>query len=219
MPLPLPEPCAVTAMPQTVAESGMAPHYTRPRKDGSRPGTYWFNTLRPTAGTGWDLEAVAFHETVPGHHSQLARLQRADRAAAAAAAVGHRARRGLGALRRAAGRRVRAVQRRARPSSARSTSRCTGRRGWSSTPACTRFGWSRQQARDYLLEHVALAEGFLTDEIDRYIAWPGQALAYLVGQREILRLRDRSRAALGDRFDLPAFNGALLDSGNLPMPC
>jgi uncharacterized protein (DUF885 family) len=80
------------------------------------------------------------------------------------------------------------------------------------------FGWSRQQARDYLLEHVALAEGFLTDEIDRYIAWPGQALAYLVGQREILRLRERSRAALGGRFDLPAFNGALLDSGNLPMP-
>jgi hypothetical protein len=76
MPQPLPDPCAVTPMPQTVAESGMAPHYTRPRKDGSRPGTYWFNTQRPTAGTGWDLEAVAFHETVPGHHSQLARLQR-----------------------------------------------------------------------------------------------------------------------------------------------
>jgi uncharacterized protein (DUF885 family) len=79
------------------------------------------------------------------------------------------------------------------------------------------MGWSRQQARDYLLEHVALAEGFLTDEIDRYIAWPGQALAYLVGQREILRLRESARAALGGRFDLPAFNGALLDSGNLPM--
>ncbi|MDT4942559.1 MAG: hypothetical protein QOJ34_2648, partial [Pseudonocardiales bacterium] len=79
-------------------------------------------------------------------------------------------------------------------------------------------GWSRQQARDYLVEHVALAEGFLINEIDRYIAWPGQALAYLVGQREILRLRDRARDALGAAFELPAFNAALLDSGNLPMP-
>src|SRR5439155_8640665 len=78
MPQPLPEPCAVTPMPRTVAESGMAPHYTRPKLDGSRPGTYWFNTLGATAGTGWDLEAVAFHETVPGHHSQLARLQRLE---------------------------------------------------------------------------------------------------------------------------------------------
>jgi uncharacterized protein (DUF885 family) len=80
------------------------------------------------------------------------------------------------------------------------------------------LGWSRQQARDYLIEHVALAEGFLTAEIDRYIAWPGQALAYLVGQREILRLREHAQSALGAAFDLPAFNGALLDHGNLPMP-
>ena len=52
-----------------------APHYTAPRLDGGRPGTFWFNTLRPTAGTGWDIEAVAFHEAVPGHHLQLSRLQ------------------------------------------------------------------------------------------------------------------------------------------------
>ena len=75
MPPPLPEPCAVEPMPPTVAESGMAPHYSPPRRDGTRPGTYWFNTLRASAGAGWDLEAVAFHETVPGHHSQLARQQ------------------------------------------------------------------------------------------------------------------------------------------------
>ena len=55
-------------------------------------------------------------------------------------------------------------------------------------------------------------------EIDRYIAWPGQALAYMAGQREILRLREHARSALGARFELPAFNGALLDHGNVPMP-
>src|SRR5262249_49026152 len=80
------------------------------------------------------------------------------------------------------------------------------------------MGWTRQQARDYLLEHVALAEGFLTAEIDRYIVWPGQALAYMVGQREILRLRERARSALGVGFELTAFNGALLGQGNVPMP-
>jgi uncharacterized protein (DUF885 family) len=217
MPEPLPEPCAVSPMPQTVAESGMAPHYTLPREDGSRPGTYWFNTLLPTAGTGWDLEAVAFHETVPGHHSQLARLQRLA---------------GLPLLQRL-------------PITVHAegwglyAERLAGEFGlYSGVEAeigavyvemhraarlvvdtgLHALGWSRQRARDYLVEHVALAEGFLVAEIDRYIAWPGQALAYLVGQREILRLREHARAARGERFDLPEFNAAVLDHGNLPMP-
>ncbi|MDT4914624.1 MAG: hypothetical protein QOC66_3752 [Pseudonocardiales bacterium] len=217
MPLPLPEPCAVSPMPQTVAEAGMAPHYTRPRQDGSRPGTYWFNTLRPTAGTGWDLEAVAFHETVPGHHSQLARLQRLTdlpllqqlSITVHAEGWGLYAERLAGEFGLYSGVEAEIGAVYVEMHRAARLVVDTGLHA---------FGWSRQQARSYLLEHVALSEGFLTDEIDRYIVWPGQALAYLVGQREILRLRDRSRAALGDRFDLPAFNGALLDSGNLPMP-
>src|SRR6185369_9684676 len=74
-PQPLPPPCEVTPMPEVVAVSGAAPHYTPPRLDGGRAGTFWFNTARPTPGTGWDLEVVAFHEAVPGHHLQLSRLQ------------------------------------------------------------------------------------------------------------------------------------------------
>src|SRR5262249_54680650 len=74
-PEPLPPPCQVTPMPEVVAESGAAPHYTPPRLDGGRPGTYWFNTKRPTAGTGWDTQVGAFPEAVPGHHLQLSRLQ------------------------------------------------------------------------------------------------------------------------------------------------
>jgi len=214
---PLPPPCAVTPMPATVAESGLAPHYTRPRRDGSRPGTYWFNTVRASAGTGWDLEAVAFHETVPGHHSQLARQQQlaglpllqqlsitvhsegwglyAERLAGEFGLYsGIEAE--IGSVYIEMHRAARLVV-------------DTGLHA---------LGWSRRQAQAYLVDHVALAEGFLLDEIDRYIAWPGQALAYLVGQREILRLRDEAQAALGERFELPAFNAALLDSGNVPMP-
>jgi uncharacterized protein (DUF885 family) len=217
MPAPLPDPCAVSPMPQTVGESGMAPHYTRPRRDGSRPGTYWFNTFRATAGTGWDLEAVAFHETVPGHHSQLARLQRiADLPLLQQLSITvHAEGWGLYAERLAdefglysgveAQLGVVYVE-------MHRAARLVVDTGLHAK------GWSRQQARDYLIEHVALAEGFLTDEIDRYIAWPGQALAYLVGQREILRLRAQAQAVLGDAFELPAFNAAILDHGNLPMP-
>jgi uncharacterized protein (DUF885 family) len=217
MPQPLPDPCAVTPMPQTVAESGMAPHYTRPKQDGSRPGTYWFNTLRATAGTGWDLEAVAFHETVPGHHSQLARLQRLERlpllqqlsVTVHAEGWGLYAERVAGEFGLYSGVEAQIGSVYVEMHRAARLVVDTGLHA---------MGWSRQQARDYLLEHVALAEGFLTSEIDRYIAWPGQALAYLVGQREILRLRERAREQLGSAFDLPGFNGALLDHGNLPMP-
>jgi uncharacterized protein (DUF885 family) len=217
MPRPLPDPCAVTPMPETVAESGMAPHYTRPKHDGSRPGTYWFNTRRPTAGTGWDLEAVAFHETVPGHHSQLARLQRLEdlpllqqlSITVHAEGWGLYAERLAGEFGLYSGVEAEIGSVYVEMHRAARLVVDTGLHA---------KGWTRQQARDYLLEHVALAEGFLTDEIDRYIAWPGQALAYLVGQREILRLREQARAAHGAAFDLPAFNAAVLDHGNLPMP-
>jgi uncharacterized protein (DUF885 family) len=217
MPAPLPDACVVTPMPPTVAEAGMAPHYTPPRTDGSRPGTYWFNTVRATAGTGWDLEATAFHETVPGHHSQLARVQLLPELPLLQQLPFTTHAEGWGLY----------------------AERLAGEYGlYSSTEAeigavyvemfraarlvvdtgLHAFGWSRQRATDWFMEHVALAEGFLHNEIDRYIAWPGQALAYMVGQREILRLRDEARATTGARFSIPAFNAAVLDSGSLPMP-
>jgi uncharacterized protein (DUF885 family) len=217
MPPPLPEPCAVTPMPATVGESGMAPHYTRPQQDGSRPGTFWFNTLRPTAGAGWDLEAVAFHETVPGHHSQVARTQVLDdlpllqQLTITVHAEGW----GLYAE-RLAGEFGLYSDVRAEIGSVYIEMHRAARLVVDT--GLHAFGWSRARAVEYVVEHVALPESFLANEIDRYIAWPGQALAYLAGQREILRLRAKAEAALGDAFDLPAFNGALLDSGSVPMP-
>jgi uncharacterized protein (DUF885 family) len=217
LPAPLPAPCAVEPMPATVAESGMAPHYTPPKEDGSRPGTFWFNTVQATAGTGWDLEAVAFHEAVPGHHSQLGRAQRleglpllqrlpvtvhaegwglyAERLAGEFGLYSD-ARAEIGAIYMEMHRAARLVV-------------DTGLHA---------LGWSRSQASDYMIAHIALPESFLVSEVDRYIAWPGQALAYLVGQREILRLRERARDELGAAFDLPDFNAALLDSGSVSMP-
>jgi len=217
-PAPLPPPCEVTPMPEVVAVSGAAPHYTPPRLDGGRPGTFWFNTRRPTAGTGWDIEVVAFHEAVPGHHLQLSRLQLltdlpalqrqrslavfsegwglyAEQLAEEVGLYGDD--RGLlGAISTSLMRAVRLVV----------------------DTGIHAFGWSRERALEYAVEHVPMPPEFMAAEIDRYVVMPGQALAYLTGKLEIIRIRDEARTRLGPAFSLPAFHAAVLDHGSLPMP-
>jgi uncharacterized protein (DUF885 family) len=217
-PQPLPPPCEVTPMPQVVALGGAAPHYTPPRLDGGRAGTFWFNTERPTAGTGWDLEVVAFHEAVPGHHLQLSRLQLltdlpalqrqrslpvfsegwglyAEQLAEEAGLYADD--RGLlGAISSSLMRAARLVV----------------------DTGLHFFGWSRERALDFMVTHVPMPPEFLAAEIDRYIVVPGQALAYLTGKLEIIRIRDEAQRRLGQEFSLPAFHAAVLDHGSLPMP-
>jgi uncharacterized protein (DUF885 family) len=217
-PAPLPPPCAVRPMPEIVAVSGAAPHYTPPRLDGGRPGTFWFNTERPTAGTGWDIDVVAFHEAVPGHHLQLSRLQLLT---------------GLPALQRqrslavfSEGWGLYAEQ------LAEETGLYTDDRGLLGSVSTSlmraarlvvdtgihAYGWSRERALQFMAEHVPMPREFLADEVDRYVVMPGQALAYLTGKLEILRIRDDARKRLGPAFSLPSFHGAVLDHGSLPMP-
>ena len=80
------------------------------------------------------------------------------------------------------------------------------------------MGWSREQAIDYMLRNTGLSRSDVENEVDRYIIWPGQALAYKVGQREILSLRSDAKAALGPRFDLRAFHDAVLADGAVSLP-
>lgn len=205
-------------MPSVVAISGAAPHYTPPRLGGGRPGTFWFNTERPTAGTGWDLEAVAFHEAVPRHHLQLSRLQMLTElpvlqrqrsitvfsegwglyAEQMAEEVGLYAdeRSVLGAITASAMRAARLVV-------------DTGLHS---------MGWSRGQALAFFTAHVPMPAEFLTAEIERYIVMPGQALSCYTGKLELLRLRDEARKPLGPAFGLPSFHAAVLDRGSLPLP-
>jgi uncharacterized protein (DUF885 family) len=217
-PAPLPPPCEVTPMPDVVALGGAAPHYTPPRLDGGRAGTFWFNTRKPTAGTGWDIDVVAFHEAVPGHHLQLSRLQLLGELPALqrqrslpvfsegwglyaeqlAEEMGlYTDERGLlGAVSTSLMRAVRLVV-------------DTGLHS---------LGWSRERAAAYAVEHVPLPREFMAAEIDRYLVMPGQALCYLTGKLEIIRLRDQARLRLGPAFSLPEFHAAVLDHGSLPMP-
>ncbi len=217
-PKPLPPPCNVTPMPEVVAISGAAPHYTPPRLDGGRPGTFWFNTERPTAGTGWDIEVVAFHEAVPGHHLQLSRLQLLTDLPAL------QRQRSLPVFSEGWGLYAEQL--------AEETGLYADERGLLGSISTSlmraarlvvdtgihHFGWSREQALEFIVEHVPMPREFLANEIDRYIVMPGQALAYLTGKLEILRLREAARDRLGPAFSLPDFHAAVLDHGSLPMP-
>jgi len=217
-PDPLPAPCDVTPMPEVVAVSGAAPHYTPPRLDGGRPGTFWFNTERPTAGTGWDIEVVAFHEAVPGHHLQLSRLQLLTSLPAL-----QRQRSlpvfsegwGLYAEQLAEEAGLYADDRGLLGSISTSLMRAARLVVDTGIHA---FGWSRERALEFLVEHVPMPREFLAAEVDRYVVMPGQALAYLTGKLEILRIREEAERRLGPAFSLPAFHAAVLDHGSLPMP-
>ena len=78
-------------------------------------------------------------------------------------------------------------------------------------------GWTRQQAIDFFKDNAAKTELDIINEIDRYIGWPGQALAYKIGQLRILAIRERCEIALGDKFDVRAFHDELLGAGALPL--
>ena len=79
------------------------------------------------------------------------------------------------------------------------------------------FGWSRSRAADFMWQHTATTQANVRNEIDRYITWPGQALAYMVGRREIRRLRQLAQSRLGAGFDIRAFHGSVLGGGAVPL--
>jgi uncharacterized protein (DUF885 family) len=214
---PMPPPCAVEPMPPHMAEFGAPPYYAPPARDRSRPGAYLFNNVHPGQAGSWALEATAFHEAVPGHHAQFSRLQLlphlpllltafyvvphgegwglyAERLADEFGLYSDDMQR-LGMLGCAAWRAVRLVV----------------------DSGLHARGWSRARAQEFALAHSPMPEAFVDAEIDRYIALPGQALGYLVGQREILRLRHDAKARLGAAFDIRDFHSAVLDHGSLPL--
>jgi uncharacterized protein (DUF885 family) len=209
--------CRVEPVPAADAPGAPPAYYLQPALDGSRPGTYFANTHRATERYRYNAEATAFHEAVPGHHFQrtiaqeltdLPLLRRlamvtaysegwalycerlADEIGLYASDLGRFGMLCLDSMR--AGRLV--VD--------------TGLHA---------LGWSRQQAVDYLLEHTPMSAVEVGTEVDRYIAVPGQALAYLVGRLEIERLRAGAEQALGDRFDVRGFHDTVLGGGPLPL--
>jgi uncharacterized protein (DUF885 family) len=210
-------PYGVRAFPDYEAPSQTTAQYYPGAADGSRAGYFLVNTYRLDMRPSFEMEALTLHEAVPGHHLQIARAQEL---------------RHLPDFRRNASYTVYvegwALYAESLGSSmgfyADPYSRF-GQLTYEMWRACRlvvdtglhQFGWTRQQAIDYLRENTAKTEQDIAVEVDRYIVWPGQALAYKIGELKIKELRAKAERELQSRFDLGRFHNALLDNGPLPL--
>ncbi len=208
--------CTVREIPDLEAPETTIAYYLPPASDGSRPGIYWVNTYQPETRTRFECEALAFHESVPGHHLQIALAQELDlppfrRFSAINAYV-----EGWGLY----------AERLADEMGLYSSD--LTRLGMLSMDSLRAGrlvvdtglhskGWSRQQAVQFLRENSPQALNNIDNEVDRYIAWPGQALGYMIGRLELDRLRDHARMHLGARFDVRAFHDVVLGHGAVPL--
>ena len=210
-------PCVVREMDAAEAENSVLGYYLSPAADGSRPGAHVVNTYRPELRARFEYDVLAFHESVPGHHLQIGVAQSLT---------------GLPNFRRFAyidahGEGWALYAERLCDEMGLYTDELS-RLGMVSFDAWRagrlvvdtgmhQFGWSRARAIAFLRDNTALSEVNIANEVDRYIAMPGQALAYMVGRLRITDLRDRARAALGAAFDLRQFHHQVLGHGPLPL--
>ncbi|WP_238005689.1 DUF885 domain-containing protein [Dactylosporangium sp. AC04546] len=209
--------CTVAAVPADEAPGAPAAYYLAPAVDGSRPGIYFANTSQPGGRDRTLSEATAFHEGVPGHHLQISLaleltglplLRRIGMFTAYGEGWGLYAERLADEMGLYSGPLARLGM--------LATDSMRAARLVVDTGIHAK-GWSREQVVDYLRANTVMPEVEIQSETDRYIADPGQALAYMVGRLEIRRLREDARAALGDRFDIRAFHDTVLTCGPLPL--
>lgn len=211
-------PCVVTRMLPAEEEHSTVAYYRDPAADGSRPGEYYVNTSHPETRPRYEAEALSFHEAVPGHHLQVAlsqelpdtlpALRRHSYLMAYVEGWGLYSERLANEMGLYSG----DIDR-------------LGMLSYDAWRACRlvvdtgmhALGWSRDQAISFMREHSALAQNNIVNEVDRYLGRPGQALAYKIGQLEILRLRREAEARLGAAFDIRAFHDAVLGHGPLPL--
>jgi uncharacterized protein (DUF885 family) len=215
----LPEaPCEVRPIPAHEAPYTTIAYYQPSEPGGGRPGVYFINTHAPDTRPRFEARALAVHEAVPGHHFQIAIAQELP---------------ALPAFRKHAGMTAFVEgwalysERLADELGLYPTD--VDRLGMLSFDAWRaarlvvdtgvhHMGWTRAQAEDWMRENTPLADNNIVNEVDRYVSWPGQAVAYKTGQIEILALRAEAEAALGARFDRAAFHDVVLGAGAVPLP-
>jgi uncharacterized protein (DUF885 family) len=210
--------CVIEEVNPIDADNTAMAYYRPPAVDGSRPGAHCLLTTDPGERYRYEYEALAFHESVPGHHLQLATAQTLDVP---------RYRRHLDVELCAFNEGWGLYAERLADEIGLYSSPITrlGMVSFAALRACRlvvdtgmhELGWSRRQAIDFMYDHTATTRANAVNEIDRYIAWPGQALAYVTGKREIVRLRERAQRALGPRFELRGFHHAVLRNGAIPL--
>lgn len=185
---------------------------------GERPAAFVINTGRLDAHPLWNMETLALHEGLPGHHLQVARTREAPdlpafRRYAWIAGYGE----GWATYAETLGPELDLFKEPFSHFGHLNAELFRAVRMVVDTGIHAQ-GWTRQQAIDYLSANTANAASDNEIEVDRYIAWPGQALSYKVGQLRIRALRDKAQAAQGERFDVRRFHAVILDHGPLPLP-
>ncbi|HXO29773.1 MAG TPA: DUF885 domain-containing protein [Thermoanaerobaculia bacterium] len=212
------QPYTVEPVPADIAPKYTGGRYNGAPLDSRRAGTYWVNTFALDTRPLYNLEALTFHEAVPGHHLQIA-LQKElrdlpdFRRFVYVDAFGE----GWGLYSEWLG---------LEAGFYRDPYSNFGRLSYEMWRACRlvvdtgihAMGWSRQRAIDYLAANTALSRHEVETEVDRYISWPGQALSYKMGEMKIKELRRAAEAALGTRFDVRDFHDAVLRNGTVTLP-
>jgi uncharacterized protein (DUF885 family) len=211
------QPYGVEPVPADIAPKYTAGRYNGAPIDSTRAGTYWVNTYALETRPLYALEALTLHEAVPGHHLQGA-LQQEQKDLPAFRRFGYvdAFGEGWGLYSEWLG---------LEAGFYKDPYSNFGRLTYEMWRACRLVvdtglhakGWTRDQALRFLAENTALSLHEVTTETDRYIAWPGQALAYKMGELKIRELRKRAEAALGPRFDVRAFHDAVLKNGSVPL--
>ncbi len=212
--------CVIEEIDPAEADNAALAYYRPPSADGSRPGAHCVLTTDPHERFSFEYEALAFHESVPGHHLSIASAQQLTH---------------LPPHRRYVDAQLCAFiegwglysERLADEMGLYSSELARlGMLSFDALRACRlvvdtgmhALGWSRTRAAKFMWDHTATTAANVRNEIDRYIGWPAQALSYLIGRREIVRQRELARTALGDRFDVREFHGVALGEGPVPLP-
>ncbi len=210
-------PFEVTTVPDYLAKSSAPAYYESGTPDGSRPGRLFIDTYDATHRNLYSVESIAYHEGIPGHHLQISIAQEMTGIPEFRKFEGYTAYvEGWAFYSEHLGKDVGLYQ------DPYSDYGRLENEVWRAIRLVVDTGvhsqgWTREQMVQYFRDHSNIDEPSIQSEVDRYIAWPSQALAYKIGQLKILELRDRAKKALGDKFDIRAFHDQVIDSGALPL--